>query len=186
MTPPFGPILLTERLMLRVPNASDLDRFAEMQADAEAMRFLGGPTTKSEAWRHLCSVSGAWLINGYSMFSMIERSTGRWVGRLGPWQPHGWPGPEVGWGVHPDCSGKGYAFEGAIAVMNYAFDVLGWDDVCHTIDPENTRSITLAQRLGSSNRGPTRLPAPYADVRVDNWGQSAEQWRSNRATIAQG
>lgn len=62
--------------------------------------------------------------------------------------------------------------------MDYAFDVLGWTDVIHTIDPENARSIALAQRLGSANLGPTKLPQPYEDARVDAWGQSAAQWRA--------
>jgi RimJ/RimL family protein N-acetyltransferase len=179
----FGPVLFTERLMLRVPNASDLDGFAEMEADADSMRYLGGIKTRSEAWRSMASITGAWLINGYSMFSVIERESGRWVGRLGPWQPEGWPGPEVGYGMHPAFAGKGYAYEATVAAMDYAFDVLGWDDVCHTIDPENTRSIALAQRLGSTNRGPTQLPAPFETVRVDNWGQSATAWRARHGAV---
>jgi RimJ/RimL family protein N-acetyltransferase len=65
--------------------------------------------------------------------------------------------------------------------MDYAVDVLGWSEVIHTIAPENTRSIRLAQRLGSTNLRRVPLPAPYADVTVDAWGQSAEQWRAERA-----
>ena len=64
--------------------------------------------------------------------------------------------------------------------MNYAVDVLGWDDICHTIAPENMASIRLAERVGATNRGPTRLPAPFQDARVDDWGQSREQWQENR------
>ena len=35
------------------------------------------------------------------MFSVFEKDSGRWIGRLGPWEPHGWPGKEVGWGIVP-------------------------------------------------------------------------------------
>jgi RimJ/RimL family protein N-acetyltransferase len=114
------------------------------------------------------------------MFSVIERATGKWAGRLGPWQPEGWPGTEVGWGVAREFAGKGYAHEGAVAAMDYAVDVLGWTHIIHTIAPENERSWKLAQRLGSVNEGPTRLPAPHAEVRVDAWGQTADQWRARR------
>jgi RimJ/RimL family protein N-acetyltransferase len=65
--------------------------------------------------------------------------------------------------------------------MDYVFDVLNWPDVIHTIDPANTRSIALAQRLGSTNDGRTRLPEPFQDAPVDAWGQTAAQWRARRA-----
>ena len=123
-------------------------------------------------------MAGAWTVGGFSMFSVIERGTGAWVGRIGPWQPDGWPGTEVAWGVARDFAGKGYAYEAAVATMDYAVDVLGWSDVIHTIAPDNHRSIRLAARLGSTNGGPTHLPPPLEAVRVDCWGQSAATWRA--------
>lgn len=174
------PVLFTERLMLRPPNRDDLDGYAAFAADAETMRHLGGVLTRAEAWRDLSLRAGAWMTRGFSMFSVIERATGAWVGRIGPWQPEGWPGTEVGWGVRRDFAGKGYAYEAACAAMDYAVDVLGWPEIIHTIAPDNVRSARLAQRLGSANRGPTRLPPPLADVRVDAWGQSADEWRARR------
>lgn len=175
------PVLFTERLILRRPAAEDLDGWAAFSADPVAMAHLGGPVARSIAWRHLCIMAGAWEISGYGMFSVIERATGKWVGRLGPWQPEGWPGTEIGWGVASEFAGKGYAYEGAAAAMDYAVDVLGWSTIIHTINPANTRSIRLAQRLGSYNMGPTSLPAPYLEERVDAWGQTAGEWRARRA-----
>jgi RimJ/RimL family protein N-acetyltransferase len=110
------------------------------------------------------------------MFSVIERDTGRWIGRVGPWQPWGWPGTEVGWALHPDAWGKGYAYEAAVASMNYAFNVLGWTEVIHCINPENTPSQRLAMRLGSYNRGRTQLPAPYQHDVIEMWGQTRDEW----------
>ena len=180
------PVLFTDRLILRVPEACDLDGFAEMQADEEAMRYLGGHGPRSAAWRSLTALRGAWDINGFSMFSVIERSTGAWVGRIGPWEPEGWPGHEAGWGVHPGFVGRGYAYEASVASMDYAFDVLGWDDVIHVIDPANARSIALAERLGSANRGPTSLPAPFDKITLEAWGQTAAEWRSSRGRATRG
>ncbi|WP_095011032.1 GNAT family N-acetyltransferase [Tsuneonella mangrovi] len=174
------PVLFTERLMLRVPEASDLDGFAEMTEDEETMRFIGGHGPRAQAWRILTALRGAWDIRGHSMFSLIERTSGAWVGRVGPWEPEGWPGQEVGWGIKKEFAGKGYAYEAAVASLDYVFDVLGWDDVIHVIDPENVRSIALAKRLGSKNRGRTQLPAPYDTATVDAWGQTADQWRARR------
>lgn len=175
-----GPILFTPRLVLRPAAREDFEPFAAFTADPETMRHLGGARTRSEAWRMLAALIGAWALRGYSMFSVIERDTGRWVGRVGPWMPEGWPAPEIAWGLAAEFAGRGYAHEAAAAAIDYAVDVLGWPGVIHTIDPANVRSVRLAERLGSTNAGPTRLPPPLEDSRVDAWGQSAAQWRGRR------
>lgn len=175
-----GPVIETERLILRPTRMEDFPRWADFMADEEAARFLGGAQDPAAAWRGFMSMAGAWSLTGISMFSVVEKASGLWVGRLGPWRPHGWPGTEVGWGLHRDSWGRGYAAEGARAAMDYAFDVLGWDEVIHCIDPDNRPSQVLAERMGAANRGPGRLPAPFEDVRVDIWVQSREQWRARR------
>ena len=53
----------------------------------------------------------------------------------------------------------------------------------HTIDLDNTASIRLAERLGSTARGPTRLPEPFADLPVHLWGQTRADWAVNRARL---
>ncbi len=174
------PTLTTERLILRPPAAEDFENWAEFSSDPETMEHLGGVQQRSAAWRSMCTMRGAWDIRGFGMFSMILRESGQWIGRTGPWQPEGWPGTEVGWGVVRAYAGKGYAHEAAVASLDYAFDVLGWDEVIHTINPGNTASIALAQRLGSYNQGPTQLPAPFAHIPVDRYGQSKAQWLAQR------
>lgn len=173
-----GPVLQTERLTLRPIALEDFPRWAEMMADPEASRFLGGVTPPAAAWRGFMTMAGAWSLTGVSMFSVIERDTGLWLGRIGPWKPEGWPGTEVGWGLHPDAQGRGYGLEAATAALDYAFDVLGWDDVIHCIDPDNTPSQRLAERLGATNRGRTQLPAPLSEFTVDAWGQSRADWKA--------
>lgn len=174
------PTLQTTNLILRPLSGEDWEPWAKFAQDEESMRYLGGVQPRSVAWRSLCSLAGAWMVNGFSMFSLIERDTGRWVGRVGPHRPEGWPGAEIGWGVAREFAGRGYAYEAAVAAMDYAVDVLGWADIIHTIDPDNIRSIRLARRLGSVNRGRTALPPPFAAARVDAWGQTAEEWRARR------
>lgn len=175
-----GPVIETERLILRLPQPGDFDRLAEMMANEEAARFLGGAVVRSVAWRQAAALAGAWMLNGFSMFSVVEKATGLWVGRLGPWQPDGWPGTEVGWGLHPDAWGKGYATEGTVAAMDYAVDVLGWSEIIHCIVEENKPSQRVAERLGSRKLRQGRAPAPFEDIAFDIWGQSADEWRVNR------
>jgi RimJ/RimL family protein N-acetyltransferase len=139
----------TPRLILRVPRVEDLDPMSEMMADAETAKFIGGAAPRSVTWRALMTMIGAWHAHGFAMFSVFEKATGRWVGRLGPWMPEGWPGPEVGWTIVRDCWGRGYAPEGATAATNWAFDHLGWTHVIHSIDPANVASQVVARKLGS-------------------------------------
>ena len=173
----LGPTLETERLILRPPGPQDLEPWAAFSADEAVQRHLGGVQSRAVAWRGLCAFAGAWTVAGFSMFSVVEKATGRWVGRLGPWKPEGWPGTEVGWGLIREAWGKGYATEGASAAIDWAFDSLGWDEVIHCIAPENLASQGVARRLGSVVLRRDVLPAPI-DIEVDCWGQSRAHWRA--------
>ena len=173
-------VIETQRLILRPTQLEDLDGWSELMADEEAARFIGGVQTRSGSWRGLMSMAGSWALHGFAMFSMIEKESGRWIGRTGPWQPEGWPGTEVGWGIVRSAWGKGYATEAAAASIDWAFDTLGWDEVIHCIDPDNVASARVAQRLGSRLRGPGKLPPPFEHLTVEIWGQSRDEWRARR------
>ena len=116
------------------------------------------------------------------MFSVIEKASGRWVGRLGPWQPEDWPGTEVGWGLAREVWGRGYATEGAAACMDYAFDVLGWTEAIHTIEPDNLASQAVAKRLGLRRSG--ARPGCRRPMRTRSWRPGARPassgWRAGR------
>ena len=170
----------TERLLLRPPLREDLDGWARLMEDPESSQFIGGPVPRGAAWRGLTSMAGSWALMGFGMFSVVEKATGEWIGRIGPWQPDGWPGTEIGWGLVKSAWGKGYATEGAAATIDWAFGSLGWSEIIHCIDPRNRESIAVAERLGSSNRGPGTLPAPFDGMPVDIWGQSKQQWLARR------
>ena len=179
-----GPIIETERLLLRVPRIEDFDAYAAMGQDEEAMRFIGGTAPRAVAWRKFLQVPGAWLLQGFAMFSVIEKSSGRWVGQLGPWQPDGWPGTEVGWSFDRSAQGKGYATEAGRAALDFAFEQLGWSEVIHSIHPDNIASQALARRLGSSLRGPGQLPEPFRDEPIEIWAQTREQWLARRQGVS--
>lgn len=174
----------TERLLLRVPQLADFERYAELLADPDAARYIGGVSSRVASWRRFLQMPGAWLVQGFAMFSVIEKSSGLWLGQVGPWKPEGWPGNEVGYSFHPDAWGRGYATEAAVAAVDWAFANLGWDEVIHCIDPDNRASIRLAERLGSRHAGPGRLPAPFEDTPVHIWRQSRAEWLQRRGSSA--
>lgn len=173
----------TKRLLLRVPVQGDLDGWAELLGDEQSARFIGGPVPRAAAWRSMATMTGSWTLKGFGMFSVVEKASGACIGRLGPWQPEGWPGTEVGWGLARTAWGKGYATEGAAAALDWAFGQLGWTEVIHCIDAQNLASVAVARRLGSSYRQSTTLPAPFQALEVDVWGQSREEWGQNRVAI---
>jgi len=177
----IGPTLTTARLVLRPPTQDDFPAFAAMMANADHVKFIGGALPEAMAWRQLATITGAWSLRGFSMFSVLERDTGLWVGRIGPWMPQGWPGTEVGWGLAPEAMGKGYGVEAATACMDWVVDHLGWTDIIHIIDPANKPSEALSARLGSTNLGPARMPEPMHELQVNAWGQTAQHWRARRA-----
>ena len=179
-----GPVIETERLILRVPRIEDFDAYAAMGEDAENMRFIGGPAPRAVAWRKFLQMPGAWVLQGFAMFAIIEKSSGRWLGQLGPWRPEGWPGTEVGWAFDRAAQGRGYATEAGRAAIDWSFETLGWSEVIHSIHPDNLPSQALAQRLGSTLRGPGQLPEPFQDEPIQIWAQTREQWQARKRAEA--
>lgn len=175
---PLGPVLETERLILRPPLAEDFEAWAAFAADEAVGQALGGTLSRPLAWRNMCTMIGAWLVNGYSMFSVIEKSTGRWLGRLGPWKPEGWPCAELAISLVADSWGTGYAIEGFSRAIDWVFDSLGWPEILHCIAPDNFRAQSLGRRIGSRPYNwQGVLPEPFGST-VDIWGQTREEWRA--------
>jgi RimJ/RimL family protein N-acetyltransferase len=168
-------VLETERLILRKVDAErDFDAWAKAMADERTVRYLGvKPMDRALAWRNMAVIVGHWEIRGYGFFSVESKATGEWVGRVGPWNPEGWPEPEIGWTISPDHWGKGYATEAALASLDFVFGTLGWSRVIHVILTGNARSIAVAERLGSTYlRSQQGLPG-VTDSEVVIYGQKA-------------
>jgi RimJ/RimL family protein N-acetyltransferase len=170
------PVLETARLILRPPRGDDFEAWAAIAQDEVAMHHLGGVKSRFEAWNHFTAAVGAWHVLGFHAFSVIEKGSGRWVGRVGPLRPEGWPGDEIGWTLAREAWGKGYATEAAAAAIDWAFAQLGWTRIIHCIAPDNTASQAVARRLGSTLHGAGQLPAPRDQDPIEIWGQTREQW----------
>lgn len=141
----------TQRLILRpIDPIRDFDPWAEAMANPVTVRYLGAePMNRAMAWRNMATVIGHWSIHGYGFFSVEDRESGAWVGRVGPWYPEGWPAPEIGWTIAPAHLRKGYATEAARACLDFCFGTLGWSEVIHVILTGNTASIGVAEKIGS-------------------------------------
>ncbi|MES2905548.1 MAG: GNAT family N-acetyltransferase [Pseudomonadota bacterium] len=173
--------LETERLILRVPEMGDFEALADMTSDAETMRHItGAPLTRFDTWRMLAGNVGTWALKGCSMFSVVEKESGTWVGRIGLIDIPDWPGTEVGWMLAKAFRGKGYAYEAVAACMDFAVNEMGWTEIIHCIEPANTASCRLAEKLGSKILRRQRLMPPFDKDVSDIWGQTREQWQTKR------
>ena len=167
--------LETERLLLRMWREDDFEAYAEMCADPEVMRFLGGkPLSRLDAWRNMAMMVGHWHLRGYGHWVVEEKASGKFIGRIGFLNGEGWPGFELGWTLARHAQSKGYAIEGARRALEYAFTEMDRDHVISLINPLNAASIRVAERLGEKVEGRTDL----FDAEVLIYGIDREAWRA--------
>ena len=176
---PDGPVIETERLKLRRWRETDIEPNTAMLADPASGRFItadGKPVIDAfVGWRNAAIMSGHWALHGVGMFVVEEKQTGRFVGRVGPWFPLGWPGFEVGWGIASEFRGNGYASEAARASIDWSFATFAIDRIIHCIDRENLASQAVARRLGAEKQHEIDLFGHVADV----WVTSRNAWTAH-------
>ena len=170
-----GPVIETARLILRPWRASDIAANTAMLSDPETARFITPDhqpiTSELKGWRNAAVISGHWALHGFGMFAVEEKSSGRYIGRVGPYYPPGWPGFEVGWGTAAEFRGKGYAVEAARASIDWSFATFQLEEILHCIDRENVSSQAVARRLGATIEGETVLLGHAADIWVTHRGR---------------
>lgn len=150
------PVIQTPRLILREPRAADFESVAAF-AMSDRARFVGGPSTRFDAWRGFTSGFGHWLLKGFGFWMVEDRATGAVAGRLGLVEHDGWPEPELGWHIYEGFEGRGYAYEGAMAARDHACRVMGMAPMISCIAPGNLRSRRLAERMGAVIERETEL-----------------------------
>lgn len=145
------PTLETGRLLLRPFRPDDFPAYAALVADPEVTRHLadGRPLSRDEAWRQMAMFVGHWTLRGFGVWAVEERATGAFLGRIGCFEPEGWPAFEIAYTLGRAAWGRGYATEGARAALRYAHEVLGRRGVTSVIRPDNARSIRVATGLGA-------------------------------------
>lgn len=170
--------LETDRLILRPLHPDDFEAHAAMMADPRVARFLalGGQVPSRESmWRAFATMLGHWTIRGYGFFAIVEKASGAFVGRAGPWMPEGWPGLECGWGVDAAHWGKGYAPEAAIAAIRWIFAANPQlPRIISLIDPVNENSQAVARKVGERLTG-EKFQHEVAGS-LDIWACPRDEW----------
>lgn len=158
------PVLVTERLELRVPVAADVAAMAAIVAHEDTGRFLGRRTDPADHFQRFCRNAGSWLLYGYGGFMVRLRGSDEAVGNVGVF--HSWRGigadfddvPEAGWILRHDQVGRGVGFEAANAALDWFDKAHGPRRVVCMTAPGNEPSVRLAVRLGFTPMREAELP----------------------------
>jgi RimJ/RimL family protein N-acetyltransferase len=155
--------LETERLVLRTPRSDDAEAILDLVGDDQVMRAIGSEAGGIEvAVEHLARWLKRWEVNDMGPFLVVHREAGNVVGRVGPlvWSSATWETAsladagehaeiELGWAIVSTCWGRGYAPEAARAVRTWVYEARGVERLISLIDPVNTKSARVAEKLGA-------------------------------------
>jgi RimJ/RimL family protein N-acetyltransferase len=146
------PTIETPRLLLRPFREADLDAYTAMMQTPEvrASLYLPDDYGREAAWQQMAAFSGQWVLRNHGQWALEEKSSGVFVGRAGAHRPErdDWPGIEIGWALHPDHWGKGYATEAGGAAIDWVFAHHDVDELFSLILHANRASQAVAERLG--------------------------------------
>jgi len=142
----------TPRLLLRHPQAQDLDALAALYGDTELRKYFpDGTLTRAETAQEL-----AWFRHGHprrpelGLWTTVERSTGALLGRCGllPWTIEGRDEVELAYLIDKARWGEGFATEAAQAIVQHAGQELGLHRLICLIAPGNVASMRVARKVG--------------------------------------
>ncbi len=169
----------TQRLILRPLAPCDCDAHIAMMQEpavAEALYQNSKTPPQAELWRQFASYLGHWQIRGFGWFSVEDKASGEWLGRVGPWMPDGWPGLECGWSIRQAHWGKGYAPEAAIGAIKWTFDQFpDLPRIISVIHPKNANSQAVAGKIGEEK---TDEVFNFMGLPLEVWAADRRDWLS--------
>lgn len=156
-----GVIAETERLVIRRLTAADRDAIARVLCDSKVMEFSMGrlPRNQVSQWIHDRTAEYEQL--GYGIWAVTLSTSGETIGYCGFSRLGGDDGgqdTEIGFRLARRFWSRGYATEAASATLSYGFSVLGLPRIVALVDPYNTRSIRVVEKLGMQWERDIMLP----------------------------
>jgi RimJ/RimL family protein N-acetyltransferase len=147
--------ITTPRLVLRPPTRDDFEDSATLWGDSEVVRFIGGkPATREDAWARFTRNVGHWALQGFGIWTLREKDTGRYAGEIGLFdfkrnlKPSFDGAQEMGWVLATWAQGKGYSTEAVRAVLAWNEEKFPGARVVCMIDPNNAPSLRVADKCG--------------------------------------
>ena len=152
------PVLETPRTRLRALRLSDMEAWAEILC-TDRSRWMDGPMSRDDAFIELAASAGGWLLRGIGFWAVEAREGGEALGFAGINMEPSDREPELGYFLREAAEGRGYATEACQAARDWAW-AQGLPSLVSYVDPENRRSVCLAERLGA--RRDAEAEAAYA------------------------
>jgi RimJ/RimL family protein N-acetyltransferase len=145
--------ILTDRLLLRPFEPTDLDALHDMQSRDDVTRYLyWQPRTREETEEALRRIVEMRAVDDESdglRLAAIRRDTGALVGDLSLWRTsREHQQGEIGFVVHPDHQGRGFATEGSVVMLRLGFEVARFHRIEASCDARNLASARVMERLG--------------------------------------
>ena len=175
-------LLRTERLMLRRLTEADADHLVALDSDPEVMRYLtgGAPTPRDVIEREILPrfLRSYEQGDGYGVWAVIERATGDFLGWLSfQRQVGGVPGSvSLGYRLRRSAWGKGYAAEGARALIRKGFAELGARRIVATTYQDNLASRRVMEKVGMTLAHVYHLTPADLAAESDTFVSSGELW----------
>jgi RimJ/RimL family protein N-acetyltransferase len=145
--------LETERLLLRPYTADDLDSFHALARREDVNRYLyTEPRDRDEARRVLARVARKTAIDEEHdelLLAVLAKESGAIIGhvtleRTSREHQQG----EIGYVLHPDHQGHGFATEATTVMLRLGFEGLGFHRIVGRLDARNVASARVLERLG--------------------------------------
>ena len=178
------PELNTARLSLRSFRDQDLDAFAALAANDGFMRFSStGALDRAGAAALLERIMVRTRAALPSQFAVFEHGAERMLGYCGFFlqEVDGAEEIEIGYRLHPDAWGRGFATEAAQAVRDHAFRDLGLERVISIIHPDNHASERVARKNGMTREKSTT----FRGFAVNIFAISRAEWEQLPPSAAQ-
>ncbi len=143
----------TPRLLLRLPEELDAEPFVIIHQDPEVLEkkqvtLTAPPGGIEVGLRNVRRMLRHWDERDYGQFAVVEKSTGQVIGCVGFYHPEGWPGIDLGWIIHRERWGNGFATEACLAALQWAWQSERIDRIISLIAPDDLRSIRIATKIG--------------------------------------
>jgi RimJ/RimL family protein N-acetyltransferase len=144
--------LETERLVLRQWRAEDREPFAAMNADPVVMRHFPSALTRAQSDAAADRFAAAITDRGWGFWAAELRDTGEFIGFIGlqpvPDNVPFAPAVEIGWRLAATFHGRGYATEGALRTVRYAFETIALPELVSMTTAENRKSRRVMEKIG--------------------------------------
>ncbi|MGH3300649.1 MAG: GNAT family N-acetyltransferase [Streptosporangiaceae bacterium] len=143
----------TKRLLMRRWGDADREPFADLNADAETMRFFPSPLDRAASDALIDRIESRFERDGFGMWALEVAATGDFIGFTGLNQPlpDGIPGAggvEIGWRLARHGWHQGYATEAATAALDVAFTSAGLAEIWSFTAVLNEPSQAIMRRIG--------------------------------------